>query len=93
MLKAQKSAIDAKSKELDERIKRIYAPIANEMGASCNAVCEKGDVKFRITYKPQYRDLINKAGLSKLLAQHPDIYEDFVETKEMRIFKLEKITT
>lgn len=93
MLKAQKSAIDAKSKELDERIKRIYAPIANEMGASCNAVCEKGDVKYRITYKPQYRDLINKAGLSKLLAQHPDIYEDFVETKEMRIFKLEKITT
>jgi len=43
-----------------------------------------------ISFDPQYRAGISKDNLSKLMAQYPEVYDDFVETKEIRIFKLTK---
>jgi len=91
-MRAQKRDLDAKSRKLDEQIKRAYAPVAELMGTSCGATCESNGVKYQITYDPQYRESIPKERLSALQAQHPDVYEDFVQTTESRIFKLAKIS-
>ena len=39
---------------------------------------------------PQFRTGISKEKLSKLKAQYPELYEDFVDTTESRVFRLEK---
>lgn len=91
-MKAQKKDLDAKARALDGQIKRAYAPIAELMGTACNAVCENNGVKYQISFDPSYREGIPKDGLSKLRAQHPEVYEDFVQTTESRIFKLTKIS-
>ena len=49
-------------------------------------------MKYQISFDPFYREGIPKDGLSKLRAQHPEVYEDFVQTTESRIFKLSKIS-
>lgn len=43
-----------------------------------------------ITYNPQYREGINKDRLSALRAQYPEIYDEFVDQTELRIFKVVK---
>ena len=89
-MKTQKKDLDAQSRKLDEQIKRIYAPIAELMGAACGAVCESNGIKYNISFAPQYREGISKDNLSKLRAQYPDAYDDLVQTTESRIFKLTK---
>lgn len=89
-LKQQRSALDAEARKLDAQIKSIYAPIAELMGAACVGTCEDHGQKITFTYNPQYRTGISKQKLSVLQAQHPDIYDDFVETTECRIFKVSK---
>ena len=52
--------------------------------------CEHGSECFRVTYNPQYREGINKDRLSALRAQYPEIYDEFVDQTELRIFKVVK---
>jgi len=89
-MKKQKQELDSKSRKLDEQIKQAYAPIADLMGAACKASCERNGETFNITFNPQYREGISKEMLSVLRAQHPEIYDDFVQTTESRVFKLAK---
>ena len=72
------------------RIKSLYAPIVEQMGTACKASCEHGSECFRVTYNPQYREGINKDRLSALRAQYPEIYDEFVDQTELRIFKVVK---
>ena len=89
-LKEEKKNLDAQSKALETRIKTLYAPIVEQMGTACRASCESGSEVFRITYNPQYREGISKDKLSALRAQYPDVYDEFVEQSESRIFKVVK---
>ena len=41
-------------------------------------------------YNPQYRKGSNKDRLSALRAQYPEIYDEFVDQTELRIFKVVK---
>lgn len=45
---------------------------------------------YQISYNPQYQEEMTKAQLELLRAQHPDIYHDFVDTTEKRVFKISK---
>ena len=92
-LKAQKQALDSQSRKLDEQIKSAYAPIADILGSACAAVCEEDGVHFEISFNPQYREGISKDKLSQLKAQYPDVYDDYVQTTETRVFKLTKAAT
>lgn len=87
-LKTEKSRLEAQIRQLDGQIKSIYAPIASVMGAACAATCTDKNVTYTITFSPQYRTGINKDKLSVLKAQYPDIYDEFVDTTECRVFKL-----
>lgn len=91
-LKEEKKQTDALSRKLDADIKRLYVPIVDKMGTACSAVCEDKGKHFEIKYDPMYRTGISKENLSKLEAQRPDVYSDFVETTESRVFKLKKAT-
>ncbi len=88
--KKEKSDLEGRARKLDSQIKTAYAPIAELMGASCRASCENKGVTYRISFSPQYREGINKEQLSKLKAQHEDIYDEFVDTTESRVFKVSK---
>jgi putative phage-type endonuclease len=87
-LKDEKKALEAQVRVLDQKIKTLYAPIVNEMGTACIASCEDGGEIYSISYSPQYREGICKDRLSALKAQYPEIYDDFVERTESRIFKV-----
>lgn len=45
-----------------------------------------GTTKYVVTYNPIYRTTIDKKGLEKLKVQHPDVYDDYVQTTESRRF-------
>lgn len=89
-LKEEKSALDAQVKALETRIKSLYAPIVEEMGTACKGTCEQGGECFKVSYNPLYREGISKDRLSALRAQYPDIYDEFVDQTESRIFKVVK---
>lgn len=92
-LKEQKQQADALVRNLDSQIKTLYVPIVDLMGSASEAVCKDGKATFQIKYEPKYRTAVPKNNLSKLEAQHPDIYADYVETTESRCFKLSKVDT
>lgn len=89
-LKLEKSKLEAQVRALDGQIKATYAPIVEQMGAACSAECLGSGVSYLMTFNPQYRQGISKEKLSVLKAQYPDIYDEFVETTETRIFKVTK---
>lgn len=66
------------------------APIVEEMGTACKGTCEQGGECFKVSYNPLYREGISKDRLSALRAQYPDIYDEFVDQTESRIFKVVK---
>ena len=70
--------------------KSLYAPIVEEMGTACKGTCEQGGECFKVSYNPLYREGISKDRLSALRAQYPDIYDEFVDQTESRIFKVVK---
>lgn len=71
-------------------LNREYAPIVEEMGTACKGTCEQGGECFKVSYNPLYREGISKDRLSALRAQYPDIYDEFVDQTESRIFKVVK---
>lgn len=89
-LKEEKRSLDAQVKALETRIKSLYAPIVEEMGTACKGTCEQGSECFKVSYNPLYREGISKDRLSALRAQYPDIYDEFVDQTESRIFKVVK---
>lgn len=89
-LKEEKRSLDAQVKALETRIKSLYAPIVEEMGTACKGTCEQGGECFKVSYNPLYREGISKDRLSALRAQYPDIYDEFVDQTESRIFKVVK---
>ena len=90
VMKAEKSDLDSRVRKLDAQIKAAYAPIAELMGPSCRATCVDRGVTYNVTFNAQCREGISKDKLSALKAQHPDIYDEFIETTEWRTFKLTK---
>ena len=89
-LKEQKSKLDHESKKLEEQMKESYAEIVEEMGVSCTGVLKDGGTEYIVTYNPAYRTGIDKKGLEKLKVQHPDVYDDYVNTTESRRFSVKK---
>ena len=89
-LKDEKKALDAQVRALETRIKSLYAPVVEQLGTACWGTCELGSECFKVSYHPLYREGISKDRLSALRAQYPDIYEEFADRTESRIFKVVK---
>ena len=87
-LKEQKAQYDSEAKKLEEKMKEAYAEIVEEMGVSCTGVIKDGGTEYVVSYNPTYRTGIDKKGLERLKAQHPDVYDDYVNTTESRRFSV-----
>ncbi len=87
-MRKQKLALDQQARKLDEQIKTAYAPIVELMGNACTAVCDGQGVHYDVSFSPTYRTGVPKDKLSQMKAQYPDLYDDYVETTESRVFKL-----
>lgn len=88
-LKKEKQAADAEVRRIDSRIKGLYAPIADRLGTACRGICrDGGSTEYTVTYSPTYRTGIPRDGLSRLKAQLPDVYDDYVQTTESRTFRV-----
>lgn len=92
-MKLEKQEYDAKARQLGEQIKKAYVPIVDKMGAACKATCIGQGSSFNISYNPQHRVDISKEKLSMLKAQYPEVYDDFVESTEFRVFKLARVSS
>ena len=89
-LAGQKSLLSEQIKELDEQMKKAYAPIVDEMKTSCSAVCIFGSATYEVRNKPVYRTCISKDKLQKLEETHPDLYSEYAETTESRRFSVRR---
>jgi putative phage-type endonuclease len=87
-LKEEKKGYEARVRDLDQKIKALYAPIVTRMGTACTATCNDGSASYTVTFNPLYREGISKDNLSALKAQYPEVYDDFVERTETRVFKI-----
>lgn len=87
-LKEQKAQHEGEAKKLDEKMKEAYAEIVQEMGTSCTGVLKTGSEEYVVSYNPTYRTGIDKKGLERLKVQHPDVYDDYVNTTESRRFSV-----
>ena len=86
-LKKRKSELEAQVKELDDGMKRAYAPIVDRLGKACTATGKHEGIAYTVTFNPQYRDKISKDNLKKMQISDPDVYSRYVETTEIRIFR------
>jgi predicted phage-related endonuclease len=83
-LSEKKSDLAKQVKALDDQMKRAYAPVIDELGAGCKGILKKGSTVFTVTYNPTYRTGINKDNLERLNQDHPLVYENYVNTTEIR---------
>ncbi len=89
-LQAEKSALNAEVKRVDNEMKRMQGQVVDEMGRCCTAKYRNGDTEYTITYNPTQKSGISKEDLFRLQMQHPDIYQQFVTVSESRRFYVKK---
>lgn len=92
-LSNEKSELSKKVKELENQMKKAYAPVVDLMKSGCVGICRTGDTVYEISNKPVYRTNISKESLERLNERHPNIYNDYTETKEIRRFSVKKRET
>ena len=89
-LREQKLDHDHKSKALENEMKKLYAPIIDIMGVSCDGKCVSGNTAYIVSYKPSYRKDIKKEDLERLEKLRPDIYGEYAGITEFRTFSVTK---
>lgn len=89
-LSQEKSDLNKRVRELDDQMKKAYAPVVDEMKTSCTGLCKSGTVTYEISNTPIYRTGISKDKLQKLEEAHPDLYSEYTETSESRRFSVKK---
>ena len=89
-LKVKKAHHNKMIREIDEEMKRIYAPIAEVLGKATNAVILDGSRKFNIQYMAKDTPQINKDDLIRLQANYPEIYREYVTTSSTRSFSVKE---
>ena len=86
-LQAKKSAYDANAKLIEKEMTRLKALIVADMGASCSAISEDGST---VTWNPVRKREVSKAGMDRMKAVHPDIYDEYVTFSESRRFNIKR---
>lgn len=89
-LREQKSVLSKQVDELDDSMKKLYAPVVDVLGNGCTAVCKNGSTVYNITYNPVYRTAISKDNLEKLETVYPVLYSEYVQTTESRHFNVKR---
>ncbi len=89
-LQAEKSALNAEVRRVENEMKRLQGRIVDEMGRCCIATYSVDDTDYTVTYNPSRKSGISKEDLYRLQMQHPEIYEEFVTVSESRRFHVKQ---
>ena len=90
-LKDKKSKLDAEVRKVDGEIKRLSAPIIEEMGPICEGELSVPGKRFYITYKTQTRTSINADELKKMAIHHKAVYDEYVSQSVSRSLKVKEM--
>lgn len=91
-MKSEKSAIDKAGRELEGKIKTMYAKFAAMLGTGTKGRCVTDGCEYLITYKPSYRTSIPKEALERMKLNDKEIYEKYASVSESRSFQVKKVT-
>lgn len=86
-LQAKKSAYNASVKLIEKEMARLKALIVADMGASRSAILEDGST---VTWNRVRTREVSKAGMDRMKAVHPDIYDEYVTFSESRRFNIKR---
>ena len=76
-MKNEKSALDKAGRELEGKIKTLYAQFAAMLGSGTKGKCVADGCEYLITYKPSYRTLIPKEAMEWTIVNKVDtIYKE-----------------
>lgn len=90
-MKTEKSTIEKTAKEIEGKIKTLYAQFIAILGNGTKGRCIGNDCEYVITYKPSYRTMINKDALEKMQLNDKEIFEKYATVSESRPFQIKKI--
>ena len=83
-IRERKLQHDREADRLEKEMKTVIVPVIDKLGAACLGSCIKDGVEYTVTYNPTYRTGITTDNLSRLEANHKNIYDDFVTKSESR---------
>lgn len=90
-MKTEKSTIEKTVREIESKIKTLYAQFIAMLGNGTKGRCIGNDCEYVITYKPSYRTMINKDALEKMQLNDKEIFEKYATVSESRPFQIKKI--
>ena len=87
MIREDKLKLEREAEKLDKELKTVIVPVIDKLGRACIGSCVKDGVEYMITYKPTYRTGISGDNLTRLEAQHKNIFDEFAtKTESRRVF-------
>ena len=89
-LAERKSRLDAMRRKIEQEQKALSIPFVEKLGKNCSAVLLSGSDRYRITYNPTSRKIVNKENITKLENLYPDAYADVVSESVSRTFRVKK---
>ena len=89
-LAERKSRLDAMRRKIEQEQKTLSIPFVEKLGKNCSAVLLSGNDRYRITYNPTSRKIVNKENITKLENLYPDAYADVVSESVSRTFRVKK---
>lgn len=89
-LAERKSQLDAMRRKIEQEQKTLSIPFVEKLGKNCSAVLLSGNDRYRITYNPTSRKIVNKENITKLENLYPDAYADVVSESVSRTFRVKK---
>ena len=87
-LKAKKKLLDAQVKDVDNEMKKAYAPVLDLMRNSPSATCIGAKAEYLISNNSVIRKQISGESLEKLRVRHPEIYKEYLSETESRRFSV-----
>ena len=76
--------------KIEQEQKALSIPFVEKLGKNCSAVLLSGNDRYRITYNPTSRKIVNKENITKLENLYPDAYADVVSESVSRTFRVKK---
>lgn len=90
-MKNEKSALDKAGRELEGKIKTLYAQFAAMLGSGTKGKCVADGCEYLITYKPSYRTLIPKEAMERMKLNDKEMFDKYASVSESRTFQVKKV--
>lgn len=90
-MKNEKSALDKAGRELEGKLKTMYAQFVAMLGSGTKVKCAADGCEYLVTYKPSYRALISKDALQRMQLNDKEMFDKYASVSKSRAFQVKKI--